>query len=519
MFSLIIKNAYVIDGSGKPGALMDVAIEDNQIVAIKPEINSTAHSIYDAKAMVLAPGFIDIQNHSDSYWQLFNNPTLDSLTTQGYTTILVGSSGTSLAPLLSKESILSVQKWESTMGLNVNWRSFEEYKQTLRALSFGCNVASLVGYSTVRRGMLGDRTTTPSQEELIAIIDSLETALKEGAMGISVGLSYSHELNVSATELVALANLCVKTNKILSVALRNEAENLAESVRELAALAEQTGVRLKISHLKVRYRENWEQLVKVLEEMENVWHRGASIHFDVYPYTHSWQPLYTYLPSWSLEGGRSHLLQRLKDPTQRKKISSSLINHPAQIGEFIVASTVHRLKVVGKTINQIAKDLHLTSEEAMLNLIEHGGSQTLIFDKFATEEVVQNLSTHALGFIATNGGGFADLHEDRLVHPRCFGTSAKFLRYVLDSKAISLEEAIRKLTTAPADKLNLPHKGRIEVGSDADLVLFDPQTINSQATLVNPYRYAEGIRSVWVGGVQVAANGKPTQALPGKFIE
>ncbi|HMQ01577.1 MAG TPA: hypothetical protein PKD79_00690, partial [Candidatus Doudnabacteria bacterium] len=431
MYQLLIKNAQIADGTGAKLRQLDVAVEDGRIVAVQPNIETAAKQLVDGDGLILAPGFIDIQNHSDTYWQLFANPNLHSLISQGYTSIVVGNSGTSLSPLLSEESFRSVQKWQSTSGLNVNWRSFAEYQSQLKALKFGSNVTSLVGYSTIRRGLLGDSLKPPNKAELDTLLNMITQAFIEGAAGLSVGLQYSHELNVTDLELVALAKLCAAHNKLLSVGLRNEDSELISSVREITSLAEQTGVNLKISHLKIRHASNWPALTELLDTIESAYHRGTKIHFDCYPYTHTWQPLYTYLPSWAQEGGRSHLLERIKNQEQRKKILSALTNLPAKLPQLVIASSGSNLKVTGKKISTLAKNWNLTSEETILHLIEHGGSATLVFDECMDSGVVNILSNHSLALIATNGGGFYLVYENKIVHPRCFGTSAKYLRQVI----------------------------------------------------------------------------------------
>lgn len=518
MYSNLIKNATVVDGTGRKAVVADVAIENDKIVAVNTNITTAAKETHDATGLILAPGFIDVQNHSDSYWQLFDNPNLHSLVSQGYTSILVGNSGTSLAPLISEHSLLSVQKWLPTTGLNVNWRSFAEYRDQLKQIRFGCNISSLIGYSTIRRGLLGDSIASPTESELASLLQLIEDGLKTGASGVSVGLQYSHELNVTEVELIALAKLCAKYDKLLAVGLRNETDAVVDSVRELASIAEHTKVKLKISHLKIRYKQYWPQLKALLDTIESSWHRGAQIYFDCYPYTFTWQPLYTYLPKWSLEGGRTHLLERLNDYDQRSKILSELKNHPAKIGELIIASTATGLKVNGKKISDVAKEMSTTSEQAVINLIKSGGVSTLVFDDCLDPETMNIMLNHSLALIATNGGGFNLEHTNRLVHPRSFGTAPLYLRRIYDSKDISIEEGIAKLTSRPAKLLNITDRGLIKAGYFADLVLFDPKTINSKASLSNPYQYPIGIQSVWVNGLLATLNGVPTGQLGGQFL-
>lgn len=518
MYSLLIKNATVIDGTGSNPLIADVAISGNRIVNIAPEINTPAKEVVHANRKVLAPGFIDIQNHSDSHWRLFDGPALESLITQGFTTVVTGNSGASLAPIISEQSLLSLRKWHTLVGVNVNWRSFAEFVTAMKQKQFGPNIASLVGYSTLRRGLVGDRQSTISVDELQTLKRLAKDAIDEGAFGISTGFAYAHEAGISDIELFEIAKIVQSTDSYLSIHLRDESENVIESIREAVNIAEQSKASIKISHLKIRHKQNWPLVTDVLSELEAAWHRGVNIHFDTYPYNSTWQALYTYLPSWATMGGRDHLIELLKIPTQRSKILASLNTSESNIPALIIASTSSNLMVTGKPLSAIAAGFGTTSEEALLNLIENGGSEILVFDESMSDEVVFLFTDHALGFIGTNGSGYAVTDTNKLVHPRCFGTTAKFLHHVVNAKTISIPEAIRKMTSAPAKKIGLKDRGLIAIDAIADLVLFDPELVNSTASVDNPYKYSDGIMQVWVNGETVVLNGTVTGNCPGRFL-
>lgn len=519
MYSLLIKNATVIDGTGSAPLTADVAVNGDRIVNVAPGITSQAQEVVQANGKVLAPGFIDIQNHSDSHWRLFDGPLLESMITQGYTTVMVGNSGASLAPLISEQALMALQKWHTMEGVNINWRSFAEFAEAMSAQQFGPNVGSLVGYSTLRRGLIGDRSSAVSVEELQALKRMAVDSLNEGAFGISTGFAYAHEANISDIELFEIAKIVAEQNAYIAIHLRDESASVIESVREVIAAAEQAKANVKISHLKIRHRENWPLAADVLAELEAAWHRGVNVHFDVYPYTSTWQPIYTYLPSWSTMGGRLELLALLKNPTQRAKILAALNTSEASISQLMVASTSAKLMVTGKSISSIAADFGTTSEEALLHLIENGGSEILVFDTSLDEKVVADFCNHTLGFIATNGSGYSANDTNKLVHPRCFGTAAKFLHSVHQDKAISLPDAIRKLTSGPAAKVGLKDRGIIAIDAKADLVLFDPTKIDSKASMENPYQYADGIEQVWVNGQKAVMHGAVTGNKSGIFLK
>lgn len=510
MYSLIIKNARIIDGSGnepKEG-LFDLAVQDDEIVNIAPKINSAAHQIIDIEEKILAPGFVDLQNHSDSYWQLFDNPSLDSLVTQGYTTAVIGQCGASLAPLLSKQGQLAMQKWHNLDGANFNWQTYGEFLEVLDQRRYGCNIAGLVGYATLRRGILGDEVRALEQPELNALKIILKDSLKSGAFGLSTGLSYAHEIIISQLELSELAKLVSGQDGIFSVHLRSEGGEIIESVEEVLEIARSCNLNLKLSHLKIRGASNWQQLPHLLEILDTAYHRGIKLHFDVYPYETIWQPLYSYLPRWAKEGGRQLMLKHFSDPSQKNKILAYLNSLDVKWPEVMVASTGSKLQFTGKTIGQIAKNLETSSESAVLHILEHSGAEVLVFEKNLEEDGVKKLLAHPLGFVATDGGGFNLSQKDKLVHPRCFGTAPKFLKMSVKENLLPLHEAVHKLSGGPAAKLGLKDRGQIKIGYKADLVVFDPKNIDDKATYENPYQYSSGIDYVFVNGRAQIFGGK-----------
>ncbi len=518
MYSLIIKNGEIIDGSGKPSYQGDIAIEGHRIINIAPKINNAAVDVYDAAGKIVCPGFIDIQNHSDSYWQIFDNPGLHSLLTQGYTTILVGQCGASLAPLLSGQGLLALQKWHDLSGANINWQSFSEFAAVMEKNRFGCNIGSLVGYSTLRRGLVGDDVTALDLPDLNVILEVLEQSLNAGAFGLSSGLAYAHEAKVSELELFSAVKLLKKHNALFSVHLRNEAEQIEEALEEALDIARHTEVNLKISHLKIRGKENWPKYDSLIQKLEKAWHKNLNVHFDVYPYNTTWQVLYSYLPAWAVLGGRQQLLKNLRTSVFRAKLLASLGDAKVDIKDLIITSTAANLNVIGKTIGSIAKNFGTSSEEALLHLIENGGSEVLVFEKSLNDAAVNRLSAHPLAMIATDGGGFSKKISTKLVHPRSFGSSAKFLKTVLKEQTIPLVEAIRKLTSLPAGKAGFTGRGEIKINNYADLIVLDKNKIEDTATLENPYQFAKGFELVLVNGETAIRHDIPTKALSGKFL-
>lgn len=516
MYSLLIKNANVIDGTGQPGQVLDVAVQGDEIVNVASKINSTAESVIDAKGKVLCPGFVDLQNHSDSYWQIFDNPQLHSLISQGYTTILVGNCGASLAPLLTHEALYSLQKWHNLEGINVNWVSYSEFIEELSRKRFACNIASLVGYSTLRRAIVGDQIRSLSNRELDSLKIALRESLEAGAFGMSSGLSYAHEIIISELELFELAKIIKSFGGLFSIHLRSEGDEIIEALDEALDIAKNTGVNLKISHLKVKNEHNWEKFPEVLSLIDTAYMQGTQVHFDLYPYNVMWQPLYSYLPKWAIEGGRTIMLKHFADPVQKNKILMYLNNLGVKFSEVRVASTASKLSFTGKTIGQIAKNLECSSEQAVLHLIQNGGSEVLVFEKDMDMGQVEQLTLHPLSFISTDGAGFSNRPSGGgLVHPRSFGSATKFLSDIRKKSSLPLETAIKKLSGGPAKKMGLKKRGEIKIGNFADLVIFDEQKIVDKATYENPYLLSEGIDYVFINGKAALAEGQLTGQLPG----
>ncbi len=517
MYSLIIKNGIIVDGSGGKPYTADIAIEGKSIVQIGNLENSRAKEVIDATGKYVSPGFVDIQNHSDVYWSLFDNPSLDSMISQGITTAIVGNCGASLAPLISQDSFLSIRKWHDLKGLNYNWQSFAEYLRQLEKQPLSVNIGSLVGYSTLRRGLAGDAIRALTVDEEHRLLEALSTALDEGAFGLSFGLGYAHETYVGENELKKAAKAVKEHNALFSVHLRSEGAEVTESVAEAVQLLNEFSVNMKISHLKVHNKSNWHLMPHVMTQIEDAYHKRGKIHFDLYPYDITWNVLYTYLPKWAYEGGQTTLLEHLKDSAKRRKILDHLSSQDVSYSELYITNTSVDLNVSGKKLGEVAARHEKSSEEMLLDLIEHGGTEVRVFERNINAEQLEELLFHPLSIIASDGEGLPLDHGNTLVHPRCFGAMPKFLGMALGSKKITLEQAITKITSTPANKVGLSKRGMLTIGNFADIVIFSPN-INSKADEVNPYRTPEGIDYVFVNGDCALRDGKMTKSTSGTVL-
>lgn len=501
-FDIIIRNGIVLDGVSPKAYAADIGIAGGLIKVLGNLRGAKAGQVIPADGLYVAPGFIDPQNHSDSYLTLLEIPAMDSLVTQGITTIVVGHCGTSLAPLASPEALKSIQKWRSLAGANINWQTYADYMETLKRYPLGTNVLGLVGHATMRRGLLGDQLRAATAEEIRVIEKMVSDSFDAGAMGVSLGLVYAHEVNSSKAELISVAKMVAGRKKVLSVHLRSEGRGVVKALEEVIEIAEESGASLKISHFKIRGLQNNVYLEEALSVIDRAYQRGVNVFFDVYPYTTSWTVLYTYLPKWAYEGGKKAILQNIKERSSRQKILSFLASEDLSLGTIFIATSETNPVLTGKTLGQIAANQEVSVEEALLNVLEATATHAIVFDRNLSEDSMLELLKHPLAVVGTDGAGYDFSYSAfyGLVHPRCFGTMPRFLSLARDKKIMSWEEAIKKMTSRTADKMGIKNRGRIAAGASADIVAFDPRTIGSRATYENPYQQADGISYVIVNG-------------------
>lgn len=496
---MLIKNGTIIDGSGKKMFKANIRIEDDKITAIGDLKEKGEEQILDAKNLYITPGFVDILNHSDAYVTLFSNPSQDSLLQQGITTILMGNCGSSLAPLTDGIFINSIQKWGDTSKINVNWLSVAEYLNELKRHKFGVNVATLMGHSTIRRALVQDEARKLSITEQKQMNYMIEMGMREGAFGVSTGLAYSHGKNATAKELRALMGVVKKYNGLYSTHIRNEAEGFMDSIRETLSLAKETGVNTEISHFKVVEKKFWPKFKDALKLIDKV----KNINFDIYPYKTTASVLYSFLPSWASVGGNSTLFPIIKDSEKKKKLISDMKKDSYSYKDMTIAMGNISSVYFGKTIGEIAKNQIISPEEATLNLILTSNNRIVVFSPTIDEHNIELGIKNKKSLVSSDGVGYTikERKQGEFVHPRYFGAIPKFLgEFIREKKWLPWEDAVNKITDAPAQKIGLNKRGKIQKGYFADLVIFNPKLINSKATFTNPYNYPVGIYWVLVNG-------------------
>ncbi|MCA9376135.1 MAG: amidohydrolase family protein [Candidatus Doudnabacteria bacterium] len=534
MFDLILKGGIVVDGTGNERVRADVGVTRGLIAAVGDLTGRRAERVIDVSGQFVVPGFVDVLNHADGYLTLFTRPGCDSLVRQGITTIIGGNCGTSLAPLGSRsvskivrrwsslfgddvtlppstayEHFLGVRKWTELDGVNIDWFTMRDFLKAVKKLDVVPSFGTLVGFGTLRRSVVGDASRAATEDEILLLKEQLRDALRDGAMGLSLGLNFAHEVSESRETLVALARVVQEEGKVLSVHVRDEKDALMDSVEEALELAVASGVPLLISHLKAVGVRSAEVYPAVLDRIAQAQADGVDVNVTVYPYSASYSVLHQYLPDWAYEGGRETMLLRFKEPAERERLIAQLNTSSEWYGGLVVARTMKlQSSVIGRTVGDIASQRDVTVGEAVVQILEGNGGFVMCFDPSISEERVHDTLQHPLSLVASEGGSYTeeDVSEiGYLPHPRSFGAFPRFFaEAVRENSLLSWEEAIQKCCSLPALKMGLRDRGFVSRGLRADLVVFSPEKIRDRATLQNPFQYPEGIDYVLIeGGVVV----------------
>lgn len=518
---ILITNGTIIDGTGRKAYRADVAIKDGRVKRTGRLTKLKAAKTINADGLVLAPGFVDILNHSDSYLTLFSVPHFESMLRQGVTTILIGNCGSSLAPLIDSGSLLSIQKWADVSETNVNWLKMGEFLDELSRKPVSLNIATLVGHATIRRAIAGEEFRELTREELGRMRFMVDESLAEGAFGLSTGLAYSHAKVATERELEDLMRVLKKHKGLYATHLRDEASDFLHALNETTNLVRESGVSCEISHFKNIDQNAKELFTKGIEMVDSARSHGLDINFDVYPYLTIGSVLYLFLPDWASRGGKKMLLKRLKEPSLRERIIREMREDPYNYRNVIIASSPHKKIFTGKSIAEIAENEEVGPEEAILNALVASDGRIVAFMDLIDHENLTMAMRNNNSFIASDGFGYTASHARHgdLVHPRSFGAFPRFLgHYVRERHFISWEDAIRKISSGPAQKIGIKERGEIRKNYFADITIFDPNTIIDNATFKDPFQYPSGITHVIVNGELVVEDGELTGKMPGRIL-
>lgn len=521
MYDIIIKNGNIIDGTGNPMISGDIGVKEGVIAEIGDLHNEAAHTVIDAKSRYVTPGFVDINNHSDTYLRIFRNPDLESLIYQGITTIIGGNCGSSLAPFADQSVIASVQKYADIRTVNVNWLKVSEFLHEVEKKKLSVNFGTLVGHTTLRRGIIGDEVRGLTAAEMKTMKKMLDRAMKEGALGLSTGLVYTHAKIAAKGEITELAEAIKNHGGVYTTHIRGESSELVEAVEEAVNIAQKAEVKLEISHLKAMGRKNWHLMDEAINFIETARMNDLDVNFDVYPYTVTGSVLYILLPDWVVEGGKNMMINRLKDPHLREKIMAEMRESDTDFSDIIISISPLDKKLTRRKIGDIAQAQGKTSEEVVIDLLVASEGRVVTMMNILSEKNMVKAIQNPFSIISSNGAGYNVEHAGtgELVHPRNFGAFPRVLAYyVREKNKVSWEEAIHKMSGRPAEKYGIKNRGVLKTGNFADVVVLDPEKIQDLATPENPYRYSKGINTVIVNGEVVLDNEKYNGKRAGQVI-
>lgn len=507
-YDLVLRNGIVLDGTGSPPFRADLGIVRDTIASIGDLSSEPSEASVDLSGLFVAPGFIDIHNHSDV--SILENPEAANYVMQGVTTIVTGNCGFSPAPLGERNRDL-VESYRGVYRAAISWSSFGEYLDVIEKAGISLNVAPLVGHSAIRSYVIGFEDRAPSERELEEMVELAGEAMRCGAFGISTGLIYAPSMFAGLEEIVALARAASRHGGIYATHMRNEGAGLIDSVIEAIEVGLRSGAGVEISHLKASGRSAWGKVSLALGLISEYASRGFDVSADAYPYTASSTSLLAALPRSFREGSRAEILKRLGDPggleTLKRALGEGLMEgrHLSWEDVAIALSPSHK-EFEGMRLSRVAEKMGLDPVETVARLLVDDGLGTRVILFGMSEEDVERVISHPL--VAIGSDGSVTREGLGKPHPRAYGTFPRVIaRYVRERKLISLEEAVRKMTSLPARKLGLWDRGLIRPGFKADLVAFDYTRIEDTATYENPHSNPRGILWVLVNGKVVVENG------------
>ncbi len=529
VYDTIIRNGTIYDGNGGEPYNTDIAINADTIAFIGDLKNATAKNEIDAKGKAVAPGFINMMGHSEE--TLFQDGRAQSDIRQGVTTEIFGES--SMAPLNAKMK-QQLQDGQGDIKYKVDWNTLSEYMNELEKKGISINIASFVGTGTVRQYVIGEDNKAPTPAQLDSMKLLVDEAMQQGALGVTNALIYPPDFFAKTDELIALSKEASKYGGTYTSHMRSEGNKLLEAVEELITISKEANIPAEIYHLKAAGKNNWDKMDSLIRRVERARKEGQDITADMYTYLAGATGMTSAFPPTLQDGGFGKLWQRLHDPSVRAQMIKAMNTNATDWENLYYGAggAEHVLllgfkqdslkKFTGKTLAEVAKIRGTTPEKTAMDLIIQDSTRVSVAYFLMNEDNVKKQV--ALPWVSfgsdegsyTNEGIFLKFNA----HPRAYGNFARVLgNYSRDEKVVSLQQAIYKLAKLPATHLKLQKRGELKVGNYADVVLFDPATVQDHATYEKPHQYATGITDVFVNGVQILKNGEHTNATAGRFLK
>lgn len=526
-YDVVIRGGTVYDGTGAAGVVEDVAISGDKIVARGDLSNAKGRQEVDASGLAVTPGFIDMLNHSTT--SLIADGRSQGMIRQGVTLSVFGES--SMGPL--SEAMKNDQRErQGDNKFDIVWTTLGEYLDFLVKQGVSTNVASFVSAATVRIHEVGYDNRAPTVDELERMRGHVRKAMDEGAMGLTSALIYTPGTFAKTDELVELAKVASASGGMYISHMRSEGDRLLEAIDELLTIAREAKIRSEIYHLKAAGPSNWPKMAEAIAKVEAARKEGLEITADMYTYTAGSTGLDAAMPTWVQAGGYKAWAAKLQDPQTRARVAKEMMQPGTDWENLMLAAGPEGTLLVGfknqalreytgKTLAEVAQIRKKSPQETAMDLVVEDGSRVQVVYFLMSEENIKRQI--ALPWVSVGSDAASMATEGVFVktstHPRAYGNFARLLgKYVRDENTIPMAEAIRKLTSLPADTLRIKDRGRIRPGLLADIVVFDPQTIADRATYEKPHQYAVGMRHVFVNGVQVLRDGEHTGAKPGRVV-
>ncbi len=528
-FDIVITNGHIIDGTGSPWYSGDIGIRNGRIAAIGNLSTAERKRTVDVKGKVVAPGFIDMLGQSET--TILVDPRLPSKIYQGITTEITGEGG-SAAPL-NDTIIANDRPGYEHYKVDPDWRTFRQYFARLEKQGMGINLASYVGATQVRRMVLGDADVQPTPEQLEKMKALVRDAMRDGAVGVSTSLEYAPAPYAKTEEIIALASEASKFGGIYATHMRSEGDAVLESVDEAVRIGREAHIPVEIWHVKVAGKANFGRMPELVARVNKARAEGFDVSADTYAYTAWSNSMSAFVPPWAHDGGDAKLIERLKDPATRARIRKDMeapskdwdnewdeIAGPQDVMITAVQNPTLK-KFQGQRITDVAKTWNKDPMDALLDVLveDRAFTECAVFG-MSEPDIVLALQQPWVSFDNDSSGTSPEgiLGEEH-PHPRAYGTFPRVLRkYVREEKKLTLQDAIRKFSALPAQRMRITDRGVLKQGMWADVVVFDPETVRDVATFDDPNRLSEGMEYVLINGVPVIEKGKMTGALPGKVL-
>lgn len=518
-YDILIKNGQILDGSGNPSYIGDIAINADTIAAIGTIENAIGKQEIDATGLSVAPGFINMLSWANV--SLLEDGRSQGDIRQGVTLEVLGE-GSSMGPL-SDTMKMEMKENQGDIKYDIPWNSLGEYLNHLEKKGISTNVASFVGNATLREHVIGIEKRPPTDEEMEQMKSLLRQGMGEGAVGLSTSLIYVPSGHAETDEIIELAKVVAEYDGMYISHIRDEEGKLLEAVEELITIAEEAKLPAEIYHFKASGNANWHLLDSAITLVENARKKGLNITTDMYMYNASSTGLNVVLPAWAKEGGHSSTMKLIENTAKRKQMMDEIDFHvPPEKILLVGFRTKEMRRYIGKTLADVAKERSKTPNETLVDLIYEDNSRIqVVYFSMSEENIKKKLKLPYMS-ICSDAGSYTNegVFLEQSTHPRAYGSFARLLgHFVREEKVIPLEDAIYKLTSLPATNLKLKKRGALKSGYFADVVIFDASKIKDNATFEKPHQYATGMQHVFVNGGHVLKDGEHTGTFSGRFVK